>query len=313
MNMNHASFMDGGDDESYFASGTDIDTMSGGYSSAGESLVSQGDLDYLSDDQSEQVGGYNSDELDVDIIQVGGIGSSGNESGSGDDKEQGSDEESEEENNVNGNEEEDGTPSAEVAVATVASSLQSESTNPNEIEHSHSGLSGDSNRIVNGASNNQSAFGNPDARKITHDDNQHNNKHPKPSNVNELNNATAAEFNIEKSEGVKKFLDEMKPNNYSNLNDIIDDVLVKLDIKNKQQKQDIKDFLQKKNDEKFDNPQEKLRTILKFGIFASQYVKYANEKDNGKKNEIVEKKIKASLVLDDNNNINELSIQYEPN
>ena len=69
MNMNHTSFtQDGG----MLLSDSDIDTMSGGYSSAGESLISENDLvNYLSDDQSQIGGGYDSESL-VESEQIGG-------------------------------------------------------------------------------------------------------------------------------------------------------------------------------------------------------------------------------------------------
>jgi hypothetical protein len=57
MNMNHTNFTQDGD---MLLSDSDIDTMSGGYSSAGESLVSE--YDYLSDNQSQIGGGYDSME-----------------------------------------------------------------------------------------------------------------------------------------------------------------------------------------------------------------------------------------------------------
>ena len=247
MNMNHASFMDGGDDESYFASGTDIDTMSGGYSSAGESLVSQGDLDYLYDDQSEQVGGYNSDELDVDIIQVGGA-SSKNESGRG--SEGGDDDinESEVENSGSGedengseseHEEEDGTPSAEVAVATVASSLHSnvdDLSNPSRRVSTEVSGRGTEENLTH-TSGNTPTPGAPGAMSTQTQGSEH--------NVSNGNNATS-KLDLTKPDVVKNKLEEMiesteNPLDKMNIGDVIDFVLKQITTNDPKKKQ-LKNF-----------------------------------------------------------------------
>ena len=303
MNMNHASFMDGGDDESYFASGTDIDTMSGGYSSAGESLVSQGDLDYLSDDQSEQVGGYNSDELDVDIIQVGGGGTGGKSEQENSESEQETSA-SESENEEDENEKEDGTPSAEVAVATVASSLHENDENMS----SSSRVSDEVNNRRKTAQDSRSSQKSTTGALVEELNDSSQISQPNISNVN---NATS-KIDLTNEETVKTKLGEMITSNEKpfdmTITQVIDFVLKQITTGDPN-KDTIRKFLNTKTGENFKTKQEKIRVLTKFYFFASQYVEYAGATDETQKNNIANQTINATILLGEDDKISKFELK----